>query len=112
MTTQIEPIEDSYHLFISIEAKEGYQQKVLSLLYATIVPTHKEEGCLEYKLFNKGKLIIIKGAWKTKMSLDLHLLLQFHLSLFEDTLPKLCENIDIQILHEIEPPITSLSIST
>ncbi len=112
MTAQIKQAQDSYHLFIRIEAKQEHQDKVLSLLYDTISPTHKEEGCLEYKLFNEGKLIFVKGAWKTKMSLDLHLLLQFHLTLFEKTLPKLCENIDIQTLHEIEPPITSLSLST
>lgn len=112
MKTQIEHIQDSYHLFIRIEAKQEFQEEVLSLLYATISPTHKEEGCLEYKLFNEGKLIIIKGAWKSKMSLDMHLLLQFHLALFEEQLPDLCENIDVQVLHEIEPPITSLSIST
>lgn len=112
MTTQIEHIKDSYHLFINVIAKQEHQEKVLSLLYTSISPTHKEEGCLEYKLFNENNIIFIKGAWKSKMSLDLHLLLQFHLALFEEQLPGLCEKIDIQVVHEVEPPITSLSLSS
>lgn len=104
-------IPDSFHLFIHIQAKDDSLQDVLLYLYETIAPTHKEEGCLEYKLFNEGNAIIVQGKWSSKMALDMHLLLQFHLHLFEDILPDLCEKISIQTFKEVEPPITSLSIS-
>lgn len=104
-------IPDSFHLFIQIQAKDEFLQNVLLYLYETIAPTHKEEGCLEYKLFNEGNSIIVQGKWSSKMALDMHLLLQFHLQLFEDILPDLCEQISIETFKEIEPPITSLSIS-
>ncbi len=104
-------IPDTFHLHIQIRAKEEFLQDVLLHLYETIAPTHKEEGCLEYKLFNEGCSIVVQGTWSSKMALDMHLLLQFHLHLFEDILPDLCEDISIQTFKEVEPPITSLSIS-
>ncbi len=104
-------VPDTFHLHINIQAKAEYLPNVLSYLYETITPTHKEEGCLEYKLFNEGNSIIVQGKWSSKMALDMHLLLQFHLKLFEEVLPDLCEKISIQTLKEVEPPITSLSIS-
>lgn len=104
-------IPDSFHLFIRIHAKGESLQDVLLHLYETIAPTHKEEGCLEYRLFNEGNTIIVQGKWSSKMALDMHLLLQFHLHLFEDILPDLCEHISVETFKEVEPPITSLSIS-
>jgi len=104
-------IQDNIHLLIQIQAKKEHLQEVLLSLYETIAPTHKEDACLEYKLFNEGTSIVIKGEWSSKMALDMHLLLQFHLHLFEEVLPALCESISIQSLKEIEPPITALSLS-
>ncbi len=104
-------VPDHVHLLIQIKAKEEHLQEVLLSLYKTIAPTHKEDGCLEYKLFNAGNSILLKGEWSSKMALDMHLLMQFHLQLFEDVLPNLCESISIQSFTEIEPPITALSLS-
>ncbi len=104
-------VPDHVHLLIQIQAKEEHLQEVLLSLYETIAPTHKEEGCLEYRLFNEGKSILLKGEWSTKMALDMHLLMQFHLQLFEEVLPDLCESITVQSFTEIEPPITALSLS-
>ncbi len=103
-------VQDTIHLLIEIQAREEHLQEVLLLLYETIAPTHKEDACLEYKLFNKETSIIVKGQWRNKMALDMHLLMQFHLHLFEEVLPDLCESIRIQTFKEIEPPITALSL--
>ena len=104
-------VPETIHLLIQIQAKKEFLQKVLLSLYETIAPTHREEGCLEYKLFSQETSIIIQGKWSSKMALDMHLLLQFHLRLFEEVLPDLCESISVEMFQEIEPPITSLSIS-
>ncbi len=104
-------IPDTFHLFIQIQVKNEYRDKVLRYLYDTIAPTHKEEGCREYRMFNEEDHIVVQGKWNSKMALDMHLLLQFHLHLFETVLPELCHDISIQTFKEVEPPITSLSIS-
>ncbi len=102
---------ESVFLHIRIKAKKRYIDDVLLLLYDTIAPTHKEEGCLEYRLLHEGTSILLYGKWKNKMALDMHLLLQFHLDLFENVLPSLCKNISVKRYKEVDPPITSLSIS-
>ena len=104
-------VPENIHLLIRIRAKEEHLQEVLALLYKTIAPTHKEEGCLEYRLLNEDNTFILQGKWSSKMALDMHLLLQFHLETFEKKLPELCELIRIETFKEVEPPITSLSIS-
>ncbi len=99
------------YLYIRIRAKKKHVQAVLSAAYDTISPTHKEEGCLEYRVLHEGTSVIIMGKWTNSMSLDMHLLLQFHLRLIEEILPPLCKKITLKRYREIEPPITSLSIS-
>lgn len=101
---------DHVYLQIRIKAKQEYIQTILEEIYKTIVPTHKEDGCLEYRLLQEADSIIVFGKWKNKMALDLHLLLQFHLQLIEEILPPLCKKIRIQSYKEIEPPITALSL--
>jgi len=101
---------DHISLIIRIKAKKKHVNNVLEAIYQTIAPTHKEEGCLEYKLLHQDESIYIIGTWANQMSLDLHLLLQFHLKLVEETLPPLCKKIYIQSHKEIEPPITALSL--
>jgi quinol monooxygenase YgiN len=103
-------IQDVVHLVIRIKTKQEELEKVLLYLYETIAPTHKEEGCLEYRIVQNGTSLLIIGKWKSQMALDMHLLLHFHLHLFENILPGLCKKIRIQTYKEIEPPITSLSI--
>lgn len=102
---------ESVYLNIRIKAKKKHLDEVLLRLYDTIAPTHKEEGCLEYRLLHQGSSILLHGKWKTQMAVDMHLLLQYHLELFENTLPSLCKTISIKTYKEIDPPITSLSIS-
>jgi len=101
---------DTIHLVIKIKAKRKHINHVLEAIYQTIAPTHKEEGCLEYRLLHQDESIYIIGKWVNQMSLDLHLLLQFHLRLVEEILPPLCKKIHIQSYKEIEPPITALSL--
>ena len=101
---------DNIHLLIRIKAKKKQTQIILEEIYKTIAPTHKEEGCLEYKLMHDEDSIVIMGKWKNRMSLDMHLMLQFHVRLIEEILPPLCKKINIQSYKEIEPPITSLSL--
>lgn len=103
-------VQDHIYLNIRIKAKKKHLGKVLQALYDSIAPTHKEEGCLEYKLLHDGTSIVVIGRWSNQMALDMHLLLQFHLHLFEELLPPLCKKIRINTYAEIEPPITSLSV--
>lgn len=103
-------IPDTVYLHINIKAKKKSIDEVLTHVYNSISPTHKEEGCLQYKVLRDGSSIIIIGKWKNKMYLDMHCLLQFHLELFEETLPPLCKKISIRSYKEIDPPITSLSL--
>ncbi|MBE0498195.1 MAG: antibiotic biosynthesis monooxygenase [Campylobacterales bacterium] len=103
-------IQDTVHLVIRITTKKEEREKVLLCLYETIAPTHKEEGCLEYRIIQNGISLLVIGKWKSQMALDIHLLLHFHLHLFENILPGLCKKIRVQTYKEIEPPITSLSI--
>lgn len=102
--------QDAVHLVIRIKTKKKELEKVLFYLYETIAPTHKEEGCLEYRILQNGTSLLVIGKWKSTMALDMHLLLHFHLHLFENVLPGLCKKIHVQTYKEIEPPITSLSI--
>ena len=101
---------DHICLIIRIKAKEGYTPAVLEEIYKTIAPTHKEEGCLEYRLLHEEDSIVVLGKWKNQMALDLHLLLQFHVQLIEEILPPLCKKIRVKSYKEIEPPITALSL--
>ena len=101
---------ENIHLIIRIKAKKKDIDEVVSAAYQTISPTHKEEGCLEYRIFHANRELVIFGTWKNKMALDMHLLLQFHLNLVEDVLPLLCKKIKIKIYNELEPPITALSL--
>ena len=101
---------DNVHLVIRIKAKKKQTQHVLEEIYKTIAPTHKEDGCLEYRLMHNAESIIVLGKWKNQMALDMHLLLQFHVQLVEEILPPLCKKVYIQSYQEIEPPITALSL--
>lgn len=103
-------LQEHIYLHIHIKAKKQYLDKVLQALYDSIAPTHKEEGCLEYKIVHDDTSVFIIGRWKNKMALDMHLLMQFHLHLFEEVLPPLCKKIRIRTCLEVEPPITSLSV--
>ena len=91
-----------------IKAKKKDIDEVILAAYQTISPTHKEEGCLEYRVFHANRELIIFGTWKSQMALDMHLLLQSHCNLVEDLLPPLCKKIKIKIYKELEPPITPL----
>lgn len=101
---------ENIHLIIRIKAKKKDTDEVVLAAYQTISPTHKEEGCLEYRIFHAESEVVIFGTWKNKMALDMHLLLQFHLRLVEEILPPLSKKISIKIYKEIEPPITALSL--
>ncbi len=101
---------DNVHLLLRIKAKKKYTQHILEEIYKTIAPTHKEEGCLEYRLIHDAESIVVLGSWKSQIALDMHLLLQFHLQLIEEILPPLCKKISIQSYREVEPPITALSL--
>ena len=103
-------VQNTAYLFIRIKTKKKYVQSVLHLLYESIAPTHKEQACQEYKILREGEEIIVLGRWENKMSLDMHLLFQYHLALFEETLPPLCKKISIKTYEELEPPITALSV--
>ena len=101
---------DHIYLVMRIQAKNGCADAAIEAIYKTIAPTHKEEGCLEYRLLQDADSIVVLGKWKTQMALDLHLLLQFHIQLVETILPPLCTKITIQSYKEIEPPLTALSL--
>ncbi len=104
-------VPDTIYLLIRIKAKKKYIDSILNLLYTSIAPTHKEQSCQEYKILKERDTIIVYGKWKNKMSLEMHLLFQYHLALFEETLPPLCKKISIQTYQELEPPITALSLN-
>jgi quinol monooxygenase YgiN len=101
---------DHICLIMRLKAQKGCIHTVAEEVYKTIAPTHKEEGCLEYRLLQQGDSIVVLGKWKSQMALDLHLLLQFHVQLVEEILPPLCKKIKIQSYKEVEPPITALSL--
>ena len=101
---------ENMHLLIRIKSKKKYLDEMISEVYKTIAPTHKEEGCLEYRVFHKEQEIVIFGTWKNLMLLDMHQLLQFHVYLVEDVLPKMSKKFSLQVYKELEPPITALSI--
>ncbi len=103
-------IADIHYLTIHLDVKPDHLHTALDEIYKTISPTHKEDGCLEYRLLHNECSVVIFGKWKNKMSLQMHLLLQFHLQLVEDILPPLCDKISVQTYTEIEPPITALSL--
>ena len=102
--------QEYIYLVIRIKAKKEHLDDVLSALYNSIAPTHKEEGCIEYKIIHNNTSVMVIGRWKSQMTLDMHLLMQFHLDLFEKVLPPLCKKISVNTYKEIEPPITSLSV--
>jgi len=104
-------VPHTIYLQINIKTKKKRTQEVLEALYQTIAPTHKEQACLEYKILHNKRSITVLGKWKNKMALDMHLLFQYHLTLFEKTLPPLCKKITIETFEEVEPPITALSLA-
>lgn len=101
---------ENRHLHIRIKAKKKCLNEILSLVYKTIAPTHKEEGCLEYRVFSSDKDVMIFGTWKDTMSLDMHLLLQYHLDMMEKHLPLVSKKVSLKVSKELEPPITALSV--
>jgi len=104
-------VPQTIYLLIHIKVKKKHLEKVLSFVYETIAPTHKEQACQEYKILQNSNTITISGKWDNKVALDMHLLFQYHLILFEEVLPPLCKKISIKTYQEIEPPITALSLS-
>ena len=104
-------VPHTVYLHITLKTKKKQTLNVLNLLYETIAPTHKEQGCLEYKILQEGRFITLFGKWENKMVLNMHLLFAYHIKLFEETLPPLCKTIDTKIFEEIEPPITALSVA-
>jgi len=104
-------VPETRYLHITIKTKKKQTEKVLLALYKSIAPTHKEQACLEYKILHNKQSITVLGRWKTQVSLDMHLLFQYHLELFEKTLPPLCKKITIKTFKELEPPITALSLA-
>ncbi len=103
-------VPDTIYLLIRIKPKKKYMDSILNLLYTSIAPTHKEQACQEYKILKERDTIIVYGKWENKISLEMHLLFQYHLALFEETLPPLCKKISIKTYQELEPPITALSL--
>ena len=101
---------EQVHLDIRIKAKKNRVDEVILHAYNTMAQTHKEEGCLEYKVFHNEDDVVLRGVWKNMMTLDMHLLLKYHLDLIEVHLPPLCKKIKVKVYKEIEPPITALSI--
>jgi len=101
---------EQVHLDIRIKTKKNRIDEVILHAYNTIAPSHKEEGCLEYKVLHNEEGVIIRGIWKNQMSLDMHLMFKYHLDLIETYLPPLCKKIKVAIYKEIEPPITALSL--
>ena len=101
---------EQVHLEIRVKAKKDRVDEVILHAYNTIAPTHKEEGCLEYKVLHNEDNILLKGIWKNTMALDMHLLLKYHLDLVEKLLPPLSKKVKVKVYKEIEPPITALSI--
>ena len=104
-------VPHTVYLQITLKTKKKQTQQVLEALYETIAPTHKEQGCLEYKILQTGRFITLFGKWENKMALNMHLLFAYHLKLFEETLPPLCKEINIKTFEEVEPPITALSVT-
>jgi len=101
---------DNVYLSIRIKTKKKALDTLLLEVYKTIAPSHKEDGCLEYRVMHKGQDIFIFGTWKNQMSLDMHLLLQYHLHLVETVFPKMAKKVRIEVFKELEPPITALSL--
>ncbi len=101
---------EQVQLCIKIRPKKAQFSKVLKAIYGTIVPTHKEVACLEYKIFKDGEQLLVLGTWKNLISLEMHLLFKFHLDVFDKELPSLCQDISIKLYQEVEPPLTALSL--
>ncbi|MDF1880299.1 antibiotic biosynthesis monooxygenase [Sulfurimonas sp. MAG313] len=101
---------ENIHLLIRVKAKKNELDAVVSEAYKTIAMTHKEEGCLEYRVFHIDSDVMIFGTWKDEKSLELHLLLKYHIDMIEKHLPLLSKKINLKVYTEIEPPITALSV--
>jgi len=101
---------ENINMLIRIKAKKKDLDAVIMEAYKTIVVTHKEEGCLEYRVFHMDYDVMIFGTWSSAKALELHLLLQYHLNLVEELLPPLSKKISIKVYKELEPPITALSV--
>jgi len=101
---------ENIHLLIRIKAKKKDLDKVILQAYKTIGVTHKEEGCLEYRVFHMDYDVMIFGTWASSKSLEMHLLLQYHIDMMETHLPSLCKKVSLKVYKELEPPITALSV--
>jgi len=54
-------VPQTIYLLIHIKVKKKHLEQVLSFVYETIAPTHKEQACQEYKILQNSNTITISG---------------------------------------------------
>ncbi len=86
-----------------IEASPEHADVVKTALQALIPPTLKEEGCLNYNLYqdnSQENLFFFYENWTSESHLDVHLQSD-HIAAFNDKVGDLIDSVDIRRVREV-----------
>ncbi|MCS2171773.1 antibiotic biosynthesis monooxygenase [Scandinavium sp. TWS1a] len=98
--------DNTLSIIAVLKAKEGKSEDLKSALQALILPTRKEEGCLDYALFQLQEtpdVFYMRESWKGQEALDAHVGLP-HFQMFVQQMDQLlAEPLQLVRLNTVEP---------
>nr|WP_269811569.1 MULTISPECIES: putative quinol monooxygenase [Buttiauxella] len=88
-----------------LKAKAGQREQLKSALQALISPTRKEEGCLDYALFqleDTPDVFYMRESWKGQEALDAHIALPHFQAFVQQMDELLAEPLQLVRLNAVE----------
>ncbi len=65
-------INKSLFIFATINPKEKYFKRAKKALLNILEPTQKEEGCLNFELYDDGSFLYLHEEWRDESCLRIH----------------------------------------
>jgi len=98
--------DNTLSIIAVLKAKTGQRDNLKSALQALIVPTRKEDGCLDYALFQLQEtpdVFYVRESWKGQEALDVHIALPHFQAFVQQMDSLLAEPLQLIRLTAVEP---------
>ncbi|AYN26654.1 MULTISPECIES: putative quinol monooxygenase [Buttiauxella] len=97
--------DNTLSIIAVLKAKAGQREQLKSALQALISPTRKEEGCLDYALFqleDTPDVFYMRESWKGQEALDAHIALPHFQAFVQQMDELLAEPLQLVRLNAVE----------
>ncbi|OAT26812.1 hypothetical protein M976_02586 [Buttiauxella ferragutiae ATCC 51602] len=97
--------DNTLSIIAVLKAKTGQREQLKSALQALISPTRKEEGCLDYALFqleDTPDVFYMRESWKGQEALDAHIALPHFQAFVQQMDELLAEPLQLVRLNAVE----------